>query len=297
MALPAPEGVAEPAQRGYLDDDDPGIVASDHAGAAITSKTDQSEKRGQDIMGRFTGKAIVITGGTNGIGLAAAGRIIDEGGTVLATSANAANLEAAKARLPSLHVLRNDAADPAAATALADEARRLFGEIDGAFLNAGVGAGAPLGAISPELFRHLMDLNVGGPLFGIQALAPLIKTGGSIVITASIAKDKGIPSSAIYSATKGAVRSLVRGFARDLLAQNIRVNSVSPGPIETQFFKRLGLPPEFTTQIEQGLAHANPMGRMGTAEEAANVAVFLLSDEASYVTGSDYVVDGGEAQL
>ncbi|CAD7339853.1 SDR family oxidoreductase [Sphingomonadales bacterium 56] len=248
-------------------------------------------------MQRFKDKAIVITGGSSGIGLAAAQRIMEEGGSVLITGSNRERLESAAAALPGVHVLQNDAARPEAAEALAQEAARQFGQVDGLFLNAGVGAGAPLGHISADLYRNLMDLNVGGPVFGTQAMAPLIRDGGSILITASVAKDKGLPASALYAATKGAVRSLARGFAQELAPRRIRVNTLSPGPIATDFFNRLGLPPEHLGAIEQQMAGNNPLGRLGTAQEAAAVALFLLSDEASYVTGSDYFVDGGEAQI
>ncbi|WP_030538261.1 SDR family NAD(P)-dependent oxidoreductase [Sphingobium sp. DC-2] len=248
-------------------------------------------------MQRFSGKSVVITGGSSGIGLAAARRIVEEGGSVLVTGSNSARLESVRDQIPGVHLLVNDAAKPEAAEALAEEAARLFGKIDGLFLNAGVGAGAPLGMISADLYRNLMDVNVGGPLFATQALAPVLRDGGSILVTASIAKDKGMEASALYSATKGAVRSMVRGFARELAPRQIRVNTLSPGPIRTDFFNRLGLPEEHAATIEEHMAASTPLGRMGTAEEAAAVALFLLSDEASYVTGSDYFVDGGAAQL
>ena len=125
----------------------------------------------------------------------------------------------------------------------------------------------------------------------------MIRDGGSVPITASIAKDKGIATSALYSATKGALRSMARGLARELAPRRIWVNTLSPGPIETDFSNRLGMPPEQLAMVEQHLSATNPLGRLGTADEAAAVALFLLSDEASYVTGSDYYVDGGEAQL
>lgn len=248
-------------------------------------------------MTRFSGKSVVITGGSSGIGLAAALRIVAEGGKVLITGANSERLKAVKDAHPELNVLQNDARDPEAASVLAETAKELFGKIDAAFLNAGAGAGAMLGGVTPDLYREQVDLNVGGPLFGVQALAPLMADGGSIVITASIAKDKGMPGSALYSATKGAVRALVRGFARELAPRQIRVNAVSPGPIETDFFARLGMPAEQLAYVNESMAQSNPMGRMGRPEEAAAVALFLLSDDASYVTGSDYFVDGGAAQL
>ncbi|WP_242123874.1 SDR family oxidoreductase [Sphingobium sp. Sx8-8] len=246
-------------------------------------------------MARFTGKSVVITGGSSGIGLATAQRIVAEGGQALITGTNAEKLAAARAE--GIHALENNAADFAAADALAAKAKELFGQIDGVFLNAGIGKGAHLGHITPEFYHLQMDLNVGGVIFGAQALLPLLRQGGSILVTASAAKDRGIVEGAIYSATKGAVRSMVRGLARELAPQGIRVNCVSPGPIETPFFERIGLPKEVLDMIVQHATQTNPLGRMGRVEEAAAVAAFLLSDEASFVTGADYAVDGGEAQL
>ena len=239
----------------------------------------------------------MITGGSSGIGLATAKRIAEEGGQVLITGTNARKLAAASASHASIRFLENDAADPAAADVLAAEAKRLFGEIDGAFLNAGVGTPAFLGGITPEGYRQLMDLNVGGPIFEVQSLAPLMRAGSGILITASTAKDRGYAGAAVYSATKGAVRAMARAFARELAPRSIRVNTLSPGGVESDFFERLGLLPEQMETMAQHIRATNPMGRMGTVEEAAAVAAFLLSPEASFVTGSDYAVDGGDAQL
>lgn len=248
-------------------------------------------------MARFDNKNFVITGGSSGIGLATALVIAQEGGGALVTGSNPDKLKEAAAAHPNIHTLLNDAGDPAEADRLAAEAKRLFGQIDGVFLNAGKGGGAPLGQITPAIFQEFFNLNVGGPLFGAQALAPIIKDGGSIVITASAAKDKGMAGAAVYSATKGAVRSMTKALARELAPRRIRVNTLSPGPIETPFFERLGRPAEVLEKLAGMIRATNPMGRFGTPEEAAAVALFLLSDQSTFVTGSDYAVDGGEAQL
>jgi len=248
-------------------------------------------------MARFTDKAFVITGGSSGIGLTTALGITGAGGKVLVTGSNAEKLKEAAALNPNIRTLLNDAGDLNAASALAAEAKKLFGQIDGVFLNAGKGGGAPLGQITPAMFSELFNLNVGGVVFGAQALAPMLKDGGSIVITASAAKDKGMAGAAIYSATKGAVRSLTKALTRELAPRQIRVNTLSPGPIQTPIFARLGRPPEMLEKLASMIKANNPLGRMGTSEEAAAVALFLLSDESTFVTGSDYAVDGGEAQL
>ena len=248
-------------------------------------------------MSRFSEKSFVITGGTSGIGFATALSIAKEGGRVLVTGTRQERLEAAATAHPNIEAVFNDASDFNTADRLAKEVRKRFGLIDGAFLNAGKGGGAILGEITPELYRELVDLNVGGVLFGVQALSSLVKDGGSLVLMSSLAKDKGMAGGAVYSAAKGAVRSMTRAFARELLSRRIRVNAVSPGPIHTPFFKRTGRTDEAVEQMQSAFCKSNPMGRMGTADEVASVVLFLLSDEASYVTGADYAVDGGEAQI
>lgn len=245
---------------------------------------------------RFQGKKIVVTGGTNGIGLATAQRIASEGGEVLVTGRNPDRLSKANA-IDGIRAIENNAADPAAADDLAAAVRDAFGAVDGVFLNAGLGVIASLGDVSNELYRQQFDLNVGGVLFGAQALAPLVNEGGCLLLMASGAKTKGIPGSILYAGSKGAVRSIALVLARELKQKGIRVNTISPGPIETDFH---GPPPDDPAQaavIADMLKSMIPLGRMGRLEEAAAVASFLLSDEASFVTGADYPVDGGEAQL
>ncbi|HIO00711.1 MAG TPA: SDR family oxidoreductase [Alphaproteobacteria bacterium] len=248
-------------------------------------------------MARFVDKAFVVTGGTSGIGFSTALSIAQEGGQVLVTGTNIDRLRAAEQAHSNVQGFLNDAADFDAAEVLAEEVTRRFGRIDGASINAGKGGGALLGNITPELYRELFDLNVGGALFSAQALSGLVKDGGSLVLMSSLAKDKGMAGGAVYSAAKGAVRSMTRALARELISRQVRVNTVSPGPTITPFFKRTGRSDEAVDQMQDAFCKANPMGRMGTAEEVASVVLFLLSDESSYVTGSDYAVDGGEAQL
>ena len=247
-------------------------------------------------MARFDGKTVLVTGGTAGIGLATAKRILSEGGKVFATGSRDESVAAAKAALPGAIVLKNDASDPAAADALA-AAIAEEGRLDAAFLNAGSGRFTPLAELdAAEIDRHF-DVLVKGPLLQARALAPLLVDGGAIVLTGSIVHLKGYQDSAAYSAAKGAVRTLVRSLARDFAPRGIRVNGVAPGPIATEFFSRAGMTEAEITELSKGLTALVPLGRVGTPEEVAAVATFLLSHEASFITGAEYVVDGGASQL
>lgn len=248
-------------------------------------------------MSRFLDKVIVITGGTSGIGFSTAMSVARSGGKAVVTGIDINKLRRAEQAHENIQGILSDASDFDAANVLAEEVERRFGEIDGAVLNAGKGGGALLGKMTPDIYHGLFDLNVGGVLFGAQALSSRLKDGGSMVLMSSLAKDKGMAGGAIYSAAKGAVRSMVRALARELIERNIRVNTVSPGPIETPFFERTGRDRGEVAKIQEAFRKSNPMGRMGTPEEVAAVVLFLLSDESGYVTGSDYAVDGGEAQL
>lgn len=248
-------------------------------------------------MGRFAGKTILITGGTSGIGLETAKRIASEGGNVFVTGTDAGRLEAAMKAHPSIVGIASDARDPDAAVSLADTISAKSDGLDGLFLNAGKGGLSPLGSITLDSFRQTFELNVAGTLFAAQALAPLVKSGGAMLLMASGAKTKGTADIALYAGSKGAIRSIALVLARAMLPQRVRVNTISPGPIDTSFHN----PPEATTEdladVKAMFKAMVPMGRMGEVAEAAAVATFLLSDESSFVTGADYAVDGGEAQL
>lgn len=242
-------------------------------------------------MSRFSGKRILITGGTSGMGLAGAKRIAAEGGAVAVTGLDPARLETARRDLPAGSlVLRNDAADPAAAATLAD-AVGAAGSLDGLWLNAGYAAVGPLEEVDAESFDRMMAANVRGPILQIARLSSLLNPGASVVVTASSSAYEGAAITSLYAATKGALVAVARSWATALAARDIRVNTLIPGPIETNF--RHFMPDTARRHFEDFVVDRVPLRRAGSAEEAAAVALFLLSSDSAYVTGSQYAVDGG----
>ncbi len=246
---------------------------------------------------RFDDKFVLITGGSSGIGKATTERIVAEGGRVLITGTNREKLDAAKAELHNVMTLVNDAGDPAAAERLGKIVKSEFGEIDAAFLNAGHGTFVPHTDVTTDDFDRQYAVNVRGPILQVKAISSLLREGGSIVFNASVARDLGLPGGIIYNSTKGAIRTITRVLANELAGRKIRVNAVSPGPIGSDFWDRTGIPQEQLQQFAEQILTAVPMSRFGEPEEVAAVAAFLLSDDASYVTGSEYVADGGMSEV
>jgi NAD(P)-dependent dehydrogenase (short-subunit alcohol dehydrogenase family) len=247
---------------------------------------------------RLLNKVALITGGTSGIGLEAARLFHREGAHVIVTGADQARLDAASRELGSdVLALRADLRMPAELDKVFDEIQRRFGRLDILFANAGVGLAAPLDAVTEQQIDEQFAVNFKGIFFAVQKAAPLLARGGSVVLTTSFLNAVGTPGLSILSATKAAVRSLARSLGAELAPRGIRVNAVSPGPTSTPFHSKLGLSADQLKEAAAGIEAQVPLHRFGEANEVAKAALFLASDEASFMTGSEVVVDGGLSQL
>jgi NAD(P)-dependent dehydrogenase (short-subunit alcohol dehydrogenase family) len=247
---------------------------------------------------KLEGKVAVVTGGNSGIGLATAKRLVAEGAYVFVTGRRQAELDAAVKEIgETVTGVRGDVSNLADLDRLYATVKAQKGRIDILFANAGNAEMAPLGEITEEHFDKIFGINVKGLLFTVQKALPLIPDGGSIILNASIVASTGSPALCVYSATKAAVRSFARTWILDLKQRRIRVNAISPGPINTPGLSGLGRTEEEGEQIKAGFAASVPLGRIGTPDEIASAAVFLASDDSSYITGTELFVDGGYAQV
>ena len=249
-------------------------------------------------MNRLQGKVAVITGGSSGIGLAAAKLFVREGAYVFITGRRQKELdEAVKAVGSNITGVQGDVSRLADLDRLYETVKAKGRKIDIVFANAGVGEFAPLGSITEAHFDKLFSINVKGLLFTVQKALPLMRDGGSIILNASVASIKGTAAFGVYNATKAAVRSFARTWTNDLKVRKLRVNALSPGPVDTPVFDGLAPTKEGVDKIKDGFISTIPMGRMGEPEEIARAALFLASDDSSFVTGIELFVDGGRAQV
>jgi NAD(P)-dependent dehydrogenase (short-subunit alcohol dehydrogenase family) len=252
-------------------------------------------------MKRLEGKVAVITGGNSGIGLATAHRFVEEGAYVFIIGRRQGELDAAVDKMGKNNVssVQGDVSNLADLDRLYATVKEQKGRINILFANAGIGEFAPLGEISEAHFDKAFGINVKGLLFSVQKALPIFQddTGGSIILNASIASSKGMGTSSVYSATKAAVRSFARTWTVDLKQRNIRVNAISPGPIDTPILNTAIEDEKQIEMIKTSLVASVPMGRMGLPDEIAKAVLFLASDDSSYVTGIELFVDGGMAQI
>jgi NAD(P)-dependent dehydrogenase (short-subunit alcohol dehydrogenase family) len=250
-------------------------------------------------MNKLEGKIAVITGGSSGIGLATAKRFVAEGAYVFVTGRRQHELDTAVSEIGNnVTEVQGDVSNLVDLDRLYSIVKQQKGHIDILFANAGLGEVATLGQISEAHFDKTFGVNVKGLLFTVQKAVPLFKDdGGSIILNSSIAASKGVEGFSVYSASKAAVRSFARTWTVDLRHRKIRVNAVSPGPIDTQALSDLMKNEEQSRQLKKELVSTVPLRRMGTPDEVAKVVTFLASDESSYVTGIELFVDGGAAQI
>lgn len=247
---------------------------------------------------KLEGKIAVITGGNSGIGLATAKRFVTEGAYVFITGRRQKQLDLAVSEIgKNVMGIQSDVSNLADIDKIYNTVKDQKNHIDIIFANAGIAQFAPLEKISEEHFDKIFSINVKGLLFTVQKLLPIFQEGGSIILNASIGSSKGVEESSVYSATKAAVRSFARTWTVDLRHRKIRVNAISPGPIDTPIFSNLMQNEEQSEQFKKNIVNTVPMRRMGTPDEVAKVVSFLASDDSSYITGIELFVDGGLAQI
>jgi NAD(P)-dependent dehydrogenase (short-subunit alcohol dehydrogenase family) len=250
-------------------------------------------------MGRLDGKIALITGGNSGIGLATAKRFVGEGAHVFITGRRKPELDTAVKEIGGVNVtgVQGDVSNLADLDRLFAQIKHDKGRLDVLFANAGVAEYAPLGTITEAHYHTIFDVNVKGLVFTVQKALALMPDGASIILNASIVASKGLPANSVYSATKAAVRSFARTWATDLKQRRIRVNAVSPGPIDTPGLNNLVASTGAGEQRLKMIAGNVPLGRLGTPDEIAGAVLFLASDDSTYVTGTELFVDGGFAQV
>jgi NAD(P)-dependent dehydrogenase (short-subunit alcohol dehydrogenase family) len=251
------------------------------------------------VTQRFKDRNVVIIGGNSGIGLSAAHAFAREGARVVITGRAQDTLDSAARDIGhGLVAIRSDVGDVRQIGTLFEQLTSQLGHIDVLFVNAGIGAFQAIEKVTEQDWDNIHDINLKGVFFTVQKALPLLRMGSTVVLTGSIGALKGIPTGSVYAASKAGLRALGRCFAAELVAKGIRVNVVSPGPTETPIIGRTaGLPPQAIPAIREQMIRNTPMHRMGTPEEVAAAVLFLASDESAFVTGIDFLVDGGAASF
>jgi NAD(P)-dependent dehydrogenase (short-subunit alcohol dehydrogenase family) len=249
-------------------------------------------------MERLKGKRALITGGTTGIGLETARHFVNEGARVAITGRNPATLEAARSALGrDVLIIASDASEVAAQKKTAEAVHEAFGGLDILFVNAGIADLRPVEQWDEASFERSFAINVKGPFFLIQALLPVFANPASIVLNASVNAHVGMPNTSVYGASKAALLSMTRTLSGELIARGIRVNAVSPGPISTPLYSKLGLAEADLKAVSASIQSQVPAGRFGSPSEIAQAVVFLASDESAFTVGSELLIDGGLGTL
>ena len=249
-------------------------------------------------MTKFKGKTALITGGTTGIGLTTAKLFQLKEAKVAITGQNPDRLNQALEELGTEELgIQVDVRSLTDIEKMVSKVKKQFGGLDILFVNAGIAKLAPLNQVNKDLIDEIMDINFKGAFFIIQKVAPIIRQGGSIVLTTSVNNQMGMANSSIYAASKAALRSLARTLAGELIERGIRINAVSPGPVSTPIYGKLGVPQEQLQEFASQLQQQIPMHRFAQPEEIAKAVLFLASDDSSFVLGEELVVDGGWTEL
>lgn len=247
---------------------------------------------------KLENKVALITGGNSGIGLATAKLFKEQGAKVIITGRRKEVVDTAAKEIGEGAIgITSDSSNLGDIESLYNHIEEKYGTLDILFLNAGMAHFEPIESISEETFDRLNNTNFKGLYFNIKMAAPIMKNGGSILLTTSAASHIGAANMSAYAATKAAVRSLARTLSAELLPKGIRVNGISPGPIDTPIMEKVGIPAEALEGAKTGFAAENPMKRIGTPEEIAKGALYLASDDSSFVAGIDLCIDGGLTQL
>lgn len=245
-------------------------------------------------MGRLTGKRALITGGTSGIGFETAKQFLNEGAQIIITGVNPESIENTRSVFGNdVLVVQADSANIEAQRLLVNKVEEYFGQLDIAFLNAGISTWMPIESWTEELYDRSFDINVKGPFFLIQSLLPILSKKSSIILNTSINAHVGAINSSVYAATKAALLNMSKTLSSELLTKGIRLNAISPGPVDTPLYDKLGVPEQYREQLNKDIISSIPMGRYGLPDEIAKAVIYLASDESSWTIGSEIVVDGG----